>query len=188
MGFKIGVFGSAVGSEEAIQKKAYLIGKEIAKREGVVISGGCWGLPYMASKGAFENQGKTVAYSPGRNLKEHTIKNSFPKDVFTEFVFVPETFPFGDDEIICRKYRNVISCAEADAGIIIGGRIGTINEFTILYDLGKVVGMLEGSGGSTDLIPKIIESANKASNSVLIQDEDPSGLVEKIYKELEHSL
>ena len=29
------------------------------------------------------------------------------------------------EKTVCRKYRNVISCANVDAGIIIGGRIGT---------------------------------------------------------------
>jgi predicted Rossmann-fold nucleotide-binding protein len=184
MELKIAVFGSAIGSKKEIEEKAYIVGKEIAKQNCIVVSGGCGGLPYLASKGAFENKGKTIAFSPRADLDEHTNKNRFPEDVFSEFVFVPKDFSSLNDKSVCRKYRNVTSCAETDAGIIIGGRIGTINEFTNLYDMNKVIGILKGSEGATELIPQIIESANKKTGSVIIFEEDPVKLVEKIVNEL----
>jgi len=184
MAFKIGVFGSAIGAEKDIEEKAYLIGKEIANQNCILITGGCCGLPYLASKGAFENKGKTIAYSPGADLGEHTNNYGLPKDVFGEFVFIPEDYSFRGNKPVCLKYRNVTSCAEADAGIIIGGRIGTINEFTNLYDMGKVIGILKGSRGSTDIIPEIVKSANKDSGAILIYEYDLVELVKKIVNEL----
>jgi len=183
MEFKIGVFGSAVGSTKEIEEKAYQIGKEIAKHNCALLSGGCWGLPYMASKGAFENNGKTIAYSPGKDLEDHEKNNKFPTDVFTEYVFVPKKIPF-DNYHILRKYRNIVSCAECDAGIIIGGRIGTLNEFSNLYDFGKVIGVLKGSGGVTELIPEIVKTVNKDSGAVIIYENNPLDLVQKVFNEL----
>ncbi|MFZ5593982.1 MAG: hypothetical protein ACOY4D_06955 [Pseudomonadota bacterium] len=34
-----------------------------------------------------------------------------------------------------------------------GGRSGTLGEFAIAYDEGKLIGVLQGSGGITEKIP-----------------------------------
>ena len=77
-----------------------------------------------------------------------------------------------------------MTCADCDAGIIIGGRIGTLNEFTNLYDMIKVIGALKGSGGTADLIPKILEEAKKKGGTVIIE-EDPKILVDKVIEEVQ---
>ena len=53
MKIKIGVMGSAGGKTmKRIRRKAYQLGKEIAKHDCILISGGCPGLPYESVKGA----------------------------------------------------------------------------------------------------------------------------------------
>ncbi len=56
------------------------------------------------------------------------------------------------------KGRNVINVRCADIVLILGGATGTLNEFTIAYDEGKIIGVLEGSGGIADHIERSSKS------------------------------
>ncbi|MFO8015660.1 MAG: hypothetical protein R6U32_01005 [Candidatus Woesearchaeota archaeon] len=180
---KIAVYGSASGEiPEELSKKARELGKEIAIRGHTLITGGCPGLPYEAVLGAKETGGKTIAYSPGIDINEHKEKHGFPAEGFDEFVFVPAEFEFADDPLAARKYRNVTSTAGCDAGIIIKGAIGTLNEFTCLYDYGKKVGVFTGTGGATDLVKDIVETFKKPTKSRIVYESEPARLVERLEK------
>src|SRR3989344_7511153 len=88
-----------------------------------------------------------IGFSPATDAEAHARKYGCPTEGFSELVFIPKTYPHAGDIAVCRKYRNVASIAVVDMAIIIGGRIGTMNEFTIAYDLGKKIGLFENSGG-----------------------------------------
>jgi len=75
------------------------------------------------------------------------------------------------------KGRNVINVRSADVVVIFGGATGTLNEFTIAYDEGKIIGVLEGSGGVADHIREIIQFCKKTTGSVVVFDKDPEKLV-----------
>ncbi|HNT29920.1 MAG TPA: protein containing YHS domain protein, partial [bacterium] len=77
--------------------------------------------------------------------------------------------------------RNVILVRAADAVIIIGGRIGTVQEFTIAYQSGKVIGILEHSGGNAALLPQIAVNSNR-TGGYIITDIDPRELVKRVLK------
>lgn len=177
---KIGVYGSAEGGDE----KAKKIGKRIAELGHEVITGGCTGLPYEASKEAKDNGGRTIAFSPAVDLEEHKQKYGLPEDAFSEFRFISRDFIHAGKKDVCLKHRNVLSVAESDAVIIIGGRVGTMNEFTISYDLGKKIGILKNSGGITnESIKTLLKEANKESKAEIIWEEDPVRLVGRILEE-----
>ena len=132
--YKIAVFGSAMSSDKEIRDKALMVGEEIARNVCTLITGGCNGLPYEAVKGA-TNRGHTVAFSPAINREEY-IRFGLPVKGNREFVYILRGFfPFTGDKLITSKYRNVISCASCDAGVIISRRMGIMNEFTNLYSL-----------------------------------------------------
>jgi uncharacterized protein (TIGR00725 family) len=76
------------------------------------------------------------------------------------------------------KGRNVINIRSADIVIIFGGATGTLNEFTIAYDEGKIIGVLEGSGGVADHIQRIIEVCKKPTVGSVIFDVEPRRLVQ----------
>lgn len=62
------------------------------------------------------------------------------------------------------KYRNVVSTIHADAGSIISGGWGSLNEFTnLLYD-GKPIGILAGTGGVADELPEWFPRQRKKSD------------------------
>lgn len=174
---KIAVCGSGKGNDKKLLEQAKQIGKEIAKNKAVIYTGGCWGYPYAAAKAAFQLKGKTVAVSPAKDLEEHKSRYNFPSDIFSEYIFTGLGIP----------ERNYILTKKVDAVIIIDGRIGTLNEFTVAFHEGKIIGVLKGSKGITDLIPKIAEVCNKiGEKEKIIYGEYPKKLVRNIIKENGH--
>jgi len=64
--------------------------------------------------------------------------------------------------------------------IIAGGRSGTLGEFAIAFDEGKLIGVLEGSGGITSQIPAIVSGFGKNTGSHIIYDADPASLISRL--------
>jgi len=186
MKYKIGVFGSAAGEEIEIKMKiAEDLGHELAKHNCIVINGACDGLPYKAAYTAAKEGADVWGYSPGIDLVSH-MKISPTQDIsmYKKLIYTPPAFPFVDDLMSSRKYRNIISTFNCDAGIIISGRWGTMNEFTNLYDMGKVIGVLTGSGGVADEIKNLMTRISKKTKAIVIFDSSPKALLEKIMNSL----
>ncbi len=175
---KIGIFGSAVSEDEDVMRKAEIIGREIAKKGHSLVTGACGGLPHLAAKGAFSEGSSTIAFTPANNIDEHVNIYKFPLEFHSKYEFTPKDY--SSNKGIALKFRNVMSCGSVDAGIIIGGRIGTLNEFTNLYDMGKIIGVLSGSGGISSQVDEIVKKAAKKTDSVIVFDDNPVRLVEKI--------
>lgn len=178
---KIGVYGSAAGTlSNKAKEMAREIGRAIAKNKAILVTGGCPGLPYEAVRGANELKGKCVAFSPATDLISHK-DNHYPTDGFSDFIFIPKDYEHANNPLICRKYRNVSSVSYVDAAIIISGRIGSMNEFTIAYDIGKTIGILEGTDGITKRAIRILlEDTNKKTDAEVIYESDPTKLIELI--------
>ena len=75
--------------------------------------------------------------------------------------------------------RNLLLTRASDAVIVINGRIGTLNEFTIAFEDRKPIGVLIESGGSADLIKGIVKAAQKGAGKIIYHNE-PKVLVEKV--------
>jgi uncharacterized protein (TIGR00725 family) len=168
---KIGVMGPAsVAREEEgrLGELAEKLGGAIAKRGCVLISGATTGLSYLASRAARSRGGLTIGISPAANLEEHLQRYQLPTDGADVIIYTG----FG------LKGRNVINVRSSDVVIIFGGGMGTLNEFTIAYDEGKVIGIIEGSGGVADHIKEIIDFCRKPTRSRIIFDSDPERLIE----------
>ncbi len=181
---KIGVFGSSSGEDskkEELKQKAHEIGREIARNQGLVVTGACNGLPQEAVLGCSELKGKCIGFSPCSNFENHK-KQNLPVEGFSDIIFVPENYLHINNIHVCRKYRNVSSVAFCDVCIFISGRIGTMNEFTNAYDMGKVIGILENSGGISRVVKILLQDANKDSGAKVIFEKDPVKLVQKVIK------
>ena len=188
MKYKIGVFGSAVvGELDSITiKKAEELGTTLAKYKLTCITGACSGLPYLAAYNARNNGADVLGFSPEVDLKNQ--KKFTPTDdltIYKNLIFIPKNFPLISDQQTRKKYRNVISTSNCDAGIIISGRWGTLNEFTNLYDMGKVIGILTGTGGIADEIENLNKKIFKKSKAKIIFNNSPTELVKKVIAELE---
>ena len=68
-----------------------------------------------------------------------------------------------------REIENIRSC---DVVIFAGGHSGTLGEFAIAYDEGKVIGVLTGSGGITEHLGEIIAMVNKQTGATVFYDAD----------------
>ena len=178
---KIGVYGTTGdANDEEINEKARELGREIAFRKHVLVTGGSFGIPYQSVLAAHENAGKTIAYSNSTNLAGH-LKQKKAVQGFTEIIYVPSSYEHTGNPLICGKYRNVSCIAAVDKAIIIGGGIGTMNEFTIAYDFGKDIGILEGTGGiTTEAIETLLKATVKKTNSRIIRETDPKKLLDNL--------
>lgn len=185
MRIKIGIIGKAgrsKGLPKNLVKSARIIGKEIAKNDCILVTGGCMGVANIAAKAAAEEKGIVLGYSPAKNLKEHIEPPiSYPEPVKTE---IPIFTGFG------KIGRNVLSVAGCDGVIVVGGGIGTLNEFSIAYHEGKVIGVL---GGVEGIIEKVValekdlkSGTAKAFEAVIIKDKNPKKLVERVIEEIKN--
>jgi hypothetical protein len=126
-------------------------------------------LPDLVAQAFRKNGGFALGVSPAENRGEHVARYGLPEDGADVMIFTG----FG------YKGRNVINVRSADIVLILGGATGTLNEFTIAYDEGKIVGVLEGSGGIADHIREIIKVCNKPAIGKVFFDSDPVKLVDR---------
>jgi len=167
----IGVMGSA-GSNESDDSAsvARTLGEAIAMRSLILVTGACPGLPYESALGAREKGGLSVGISPALSLDEHIYKYQSPSDAFDVLIYT-------GSGLMGREVTNIRS---SDMVIIAGGRSGTLGEFSIAYDEGKLIGVLENSGGITEVLPEIVKSIDKDTGAKLIYESDPVKLVDKM--------
>ncbi len=188
--YKIGIFGSDERSEGDplldrqgnVYKFAKEFGEELSKLKATIITGACSGIPYSVAYEAHRHGCDVIGYSPEPDINGQKLFT--PKDdltIYKEIKFTPKSFEFASNRQVCKKYRNVISTANCDAGIIISGRWGTMNEFTNLYDMGKVIGVLIGTGGIADELPSLSKKINKKSRAKVLFDSSPKILIQKTY-------
>jgi len=175
--YKVAVLGSAGVEEDSPQgRKAFHIGRFVAERAGILLTGGCPGLPHAAVLGAHAAGGITVAVSPAMNRKEHQALYHYPADsriiIFTG---------------MGTKGRNIVLVRSADACIFLGGGMGTLNEFTIAFDelsVGCCIGILSHSGGLSDEFSRLAAMVARGSAASIIEDPNPGLLVERVFKHL----
>jgi predicted Rossmann-fold nucleotide-binding protein len=187
MKYKIGVFGSSAGLESFANKSAMELGEALAKQDVTIITGACLGIPYMVAEEAAKAGIKVWGYAPTVDkisLQEDSSEQNL--DIYEKLFYIAKDFEFIKNINVCRKFRNVTSTSHCDAGIIVSGRWGTMNEFTNLYDMGKVIGVLTKTGGVADEIVKLSKKISKASKAKIIFNSSPEKLVKLVIKELEN--
>ena len=174
--YKIGVSGAEETGhcQKDALEKAREVGRQIVLHKGVLITGACWGMHYEAAVGAKEVGGLSIGVSPALSEKEHIEKYKFPTDKFDLIFYTGYGF----------SPRNVWLMRMADAVIFICGRMGTLNEFTICFEDHRLIGVLEGTGGTADLIREIVNVSHKGPGKI-IYEKDPKKLVEKICKAID---
>ena len=184
--YKMGIFGSASERQEPEQvKKAAQLGEALARRGCRVVTGACGGLPYAAAEAAAKLKGVVWGFSPAADRGEHV--RWYPGQdmgIYTKMTYVPKEIATRGGAV-CRKYRNVISTAHCDAGIIIASRWGTMHEFCSLYDYGKVIGVLTQTGGVADELLGLCKKINKDTGAKVFFNRAPEQLVETVRQELE---
>jgi len=114
--FIIGVMGSHKNNHAAM-KNAYLLGKEIAMRGHVLLTGGGGGVMSAASEGAHRAGGLVIAILPNDRMRP---LEGYPN----EFVDIPIYTGMNDA-------RNVINAKTPHVLIALDGGPGTISEIAV---------------------------------------------------------
>jgi uncharacterized protein (TIGR00725 family) len=166
---QIGVMGSAGGDiTEAELELAKRLGRRIAGRKGVIVTGACPGLPHAAVLGAHEAGGMSLGVSPARSREEHVTVFESPLDPYSAIVFT-------GSGLMGRETHNIHS---SDFVLFVGGRSGTLGEFAIAFDEGKLIGILRNSGGISNDFSRIAHLVQKETGAMLVEDTDPERLVD----------
>ena len=77
--------------------------------------------------------------------------------------------------------RDLILAKAADGMIIACGRTGTLHEFTVAFETRTPVGVMQGSGGTADLIEPVLAKGYRPKTRI-VYDIDPAKLVAKLIK------
>jgi len=112
----IGVIGTSEASTEEYQT-AEEVGREIARKKGILVCGGLGGVMEASCRGAKSEGGLTIGIIPGSSKKEAN--------------------PYVDIPIVTgiSEARNIIVVRSSNAIIAIGGSFGTLSEIAFALKL-----------------------------------------------------
>ena len=152
-----------------IKDLAREVGKEIVNQSCILLTGATTGVPYQVAKAVKEANGISIGFSPAGSKKEHVKRYKLPIDNFDLIVYT------GFDYV----GRDLILTKSADAVIIICGRTGTLHEFAIAFETRTPIGVLQGSGGTADIIQPVLAKGYRPKTKI-IYDTDPNKLIQRM--------
>jgi len=145
------------------------LGRQIAKKGAILVTGATTGFPLWSAMGAKEAGGFSLGFSPAATEKEHVETYNLPVEYMDVIVYTGFGYP-GRDLILTRS---------SDAVFFGCGRIGTIHEFTIAFEDRKPMGILEADWETDEVIKDIIENGHRPNDRIIF-DTDPKALVERV--------
>jgi uncharacterized protein (TIGR00725 family) len=153
----------------SVIKQAQELGRECARAGVQISSGATSGFPFYVAEGFKEVGGFSIGLSPASNKSEHLNTYRLPLDFMDVIIYTGFGYP-GRDLMLVRS---------SDAILLGCGRIGTIHEFTVAWESGIPIGILEGEWMTDEVIKNIVANSDRV-NSNVIYDTDPKKLVEKV--------
>lgn len=171
MNHSICISGAAAGkSVDESCGLAYELGVAVAKSGHILTTGATVGLPLYAARGAKDAGGLSIGFSPATSTREHLHKYRLPVGFYDYINYTGMNYIGRDIHLV----------QSSDAVITVGGRMGSLHEFTTAIEARMPCGVLLGSGGVADLVPDLLEKLEEPSGSRVIFDTDPEKLVKKI--------
>ena len=172
---KVGVMGSAEATAATmLGEKAIALGRAIASRDVILLTGATTGLVYETGKTASAAGALHIGISPAGDEREHVERYQLPVDACDAIIYTG----FG------LKGRNVVLVRSCDVMLVIAGSTGSLNEFTIAYDEGKVIGCLTGTGGVADEVQRLVAIFQKRTKARIFYDDDPTRLIDRCLAEV----
>ncbi len=111
-----------------------------------------------------------MGFSPATNIRDHLRHYRLPRDYFDFINFTGMHYVGRDNHLI----------QSSDAVITIGGRFGSLHEFVTALESHKPCGILIGSDGAADIIPELMKVLEPPREHLVIYDENPENLVERM--------
>lgn len=170
--YQICVSGAAKGkSVEEGKELANQVGAALAKAGHSLLTGATIGLPnysaeaYKAAKGHM-----SLGISPATSKVEHVLKYRLPTKAYDTILFSGLHYVGRDSLLI----------SSADAVISIGGRLGTLHEFTIAMETDTPIAFMQGAGGVSTEIMDILHAAGESKSKNVIFSDNAEDLVKKL--------
>lgn len=171
---KVGVMGSAASESarletgNALVEQAEQLARVIAAKDVILLTGATTGIVYVVGKTAHDAGSFHVGISPASNELEHVEVYKLPLDACDTLIYTG----FG------LKGRNVVLVRSCDIVLFVSGAMGSLNEFTIAHDEGKIIGCLRGTGGVADESEYLVQRFGKRSSARVFNNEDPDRLID----------
>lgn len=170
--YQICVSGAAKGHSVAEGRElAWSAGAAIAKAKHALLTGGTIGLPNFAAEG-YKDAGGTMSLgiSPAASKIEHVHKYRLPVKAYDSILYTGLHY----------VGRDALLISSADAIVSIGGRLGTLHEFTIAMETNTPIGFLQGAGGMSTQIMDILHAAGEEHSENVVFSEDPEDLITQL--------
>lgn len=170
--YQICISGAAKGkSVEEGKHIAIAAGQAIAKAGHSLMTGATIGLPNYAAEAYKAAGGKmSVGISPATSKIEHVMKYRLPTKAYDAIVYSGMHYVGRDNLLI----------VSSDAVISIGGRLGTLHEFTIAMETDTPIGFLEGGGGISTEISDIMHAAGTMNSKNVVFSDKADDLLAKL--------
>lgn len=175
--YQICVSGAAKGdSVEEGKELAARLGAAIARAGHALMTGATIGLPNYAAIAYKEAGGKmSVGISPAASKIEHVMKYHLPTEAYDTIIYSGLHY----------VGRDTLLITSSDAVVSIGGRMGTLHEFTIAVETDTPIGFLQGAGGISNEVKNLIDLAQPLRDGATVIFEDSST---KLLKQLTEHL
>jgi uncharacterized protein (TIGR00725 family) len=170
--YQICISGAAHGqSVKDGYELAMQLGEAVAKAGHTLMSGATTGLPEAAAE-AYKKAGGKMSFglSPAATKVEHVLKYRLPTKPYDVILYTGLHYG-GRDSLLINS---------ADAVLSLGGRLGTLHEFTIAMETHTPIGILESAGGISAEISRLMELLPNAKPDLILFEDDPEKLVTKL--------
>lgn len=175
--YQICVSGAAKGhSVEEGRVLAQAVGKAVAEAGHSLLTGATVGLPNYAAE-AYKAAGglMSVGISPASSKIEHVMKYRLPTKAYDTILFTGLHY----------VGRDALLIASSDAVVSIGGRLGTLHEFTIAMETDTPIGFMQGAGGVSTEIMDILHAAGRDHDDGVVFSDDAQDLIAKLSAKLD---
>ncbi len=176
--YQICVSGAAKGdSVEEGKALAGELGAAIAKAGHALMTGATIGLPDYAAQAYKKAGGKmSVGISPASSKIEHVMKYRLPIESYDAILYTGLHY----------VGRDTLLITSSDAVVSIGGRLGTLHEFTIALETDTPIGFLQGAGGISEQIETLMSLAHPLRKGAMVTfNESPEALIKALTKHLD---
>lgn len=174
--YQICVSGAHAGQTvDTSRMLAYEVGAAIARKGHTLTTGATTGLPSYAARGAKDNGGLSIGFSPAASYREHVKSYRLPVKEFDYINFTNMDY-VGRDVYLVR-------CS--DAVISIGGSMGSLHEFSTAIESHKFCAVLLGSGGLADFIPTLLDKLRVDQQVKVVYDTNPERIVNQVVEYLD---
>lgn len=150
--------------------KAKELGRQIAKRGAILVTGSSTGFSMWVAMGAKEEGGMVIGFSPAVSEREHVEVYKLPIDYMDMVIYTG--FGYAGRDILLVRSTDALICG--------CGRIGTIHNFTTALEEDKPIGIYEGPWDTGEELREILSKGHK-SNARVVSVDDPNKILDELF-------